>query len=71
LCVEYTDDFQLHTEAIHVFDMIDLVVFLVFVTEIGLKWTDSFWGYWQDPWNIFDFIVTFLVCLLISFAMCM
>ncbi len=59
--LEYTDDFEKHYLVIQVFDMIDLVVFLVFLTEIGLKWTDNFWGYWEDPWNIFDIVVTFLV----------
>ncbi|KAL0218628.1 hypothetical protein P9112_004281 [Eukaryota sp. TZLM1-RC] len=33
---------------------------LVFVSEIGLKWIDSFKKFWHDGWNIFDFFITII-----------
>ena len=29
----------------------------------GLKWVDSFRAFWQDGWNVFDFLITFLTLL--------
>jgi len=38
--------------------IIDLVSMVIFVTEIIVKWIDSFTEYWKDGWNVTDFIVT-------------
>ncbi|XP_044308779.1 cation channel sperm-associated protein 2 [Varanus komodoensis] len=34
------------------------VIVFIFMAEIGLHWIVSFWRYWNNPWNIFDFTVT-------------
>ena len=34
---------------------------LVFMFEIILRWLDSFVHYWENGWNVFDFIVTVMV----------
>lgn len=36
----------------------DQVILVVFVIEIVLKWMDSFWGFWNDGWNVFDVFIT-------------
>ena len=33
----------------------------IFVLEIILKWIDGFWTFWNNGWNIFDFVVTAMV----------
>ncbi|ORY61816.1 hypothetical protein LY90DRAFT_505529 [Neocallimastix californiae] len=38
--------------------IIDLVSMVIFITEIIVKWIDSFTNYWKDGWNISDFAVT-------------
>jgi len=35
---------------------------VIFITEIIVKWIDSFTNYWKDGWNISDFAVTIVVC---------
>ena len=50
------DDFRV----IQAFDIVDLITLMVFALEIGLKWIDSFKGFWNDYWNILDFVVTAL-----------
>ena len=42
-------------------DFIDSFSVIVFITEIVLKWIDNFRGFWKNPWNIFDFVVTVVV----------
>jgi len=37
---------------------------VIFVTEIIVKWIDSFIEYWKDGWNVTDFIVTVVVMLI-------
>ncbi|XP_068752581.1 cation channel sperm-associated protein 2-like [Montipora capricornis] len=40
---------------LHIFDYCALTIF---VLEIILKWIDGFWTFWNNGWNIFDFLVT-------------
>ncbi|XP_065828370.1 cation channel sperm-associated protein 2-like [Oscarella lobularis] len=40
-----------------VFDYFSL---FFFVLELVLKWTDDFFVFWKNGWNIFDFIITLL-----------
>ncbi len=42
-------------------NFIDSFSVVVFITEIVLKWIDNFRGFWKNPWNIFDFVVTVVV----------
>ena len=42
---------------------IDAFTVIVFSVEILLKWTDNFSVFWKDAWNVFDLIVTVLVCV--------
>ncbi len=44
-----------------ILDFIDSFSVIVFTTEIILKWINSFRGFWKNPWNIFDFVVTIIV----------
>ena len=53
----------------HILDFIDAFTVIVFSAEIFLKWIDNFFTFWKDYWNVFDLIVTLLVC--ISFNMFM
>ena len=39
----------------------DYCALTMFVLEIILKWIDGFWTFWNNGWNIFDFIVTLMV----------
>ena len=39
----------------------DYCTLTIFVLEIVLKWIDGFWTFWNNGWNIFDFIVTLMV----------
>ncbi|XP_064390889.1 cation channel sperm-associated protein 2-like [Halichondria panicea] len=39
-------------------NFIDSFSVIVFTAEIVLKWMDNFRGFWKNPWNIFDFVVT-------------
>ncbi|XP_071964703.1 cation channel sperm-associated protein 2-like isoform X2 [Antedon mediterranea] len=41
--------------ALDIFDYCSLILFML---EIILKWIDSFWTFWGNGWNIFDFTVT-------------
>lgn len=41
-----------------VFEVIDILSLLIFVTEIVFKWIDDFVAFWTNNWNIFDFLVT-------------
>ncbi len=45
-------------------DFIDSFSLIIFTSEIVLKWIDNFRNYWKNPWNIFDFVVTFAVSFL-------
>ncbi|XP_078367481.1 cation channel sperm-associated protein 2-like isoform X1 [Oculina patagonica] len=36
----------------------DYCTLTIFVLEIILKWIDGFWFFWNNGWNIFDFVVT-------------
>lgn len=40
----------------------DYCTLTIFVLEIILKWIDGFWTFWNNGWNIFDFVVTAMVC---------
>ncbi len=42
-------------------NFIDSFSVIVFTAEIVLKWMDNFRGFWKNPWNIFDFVVTVVV----------
>ena len=39
----------------------DYCTLTIFVLEIILKWIDGFWTFWNNGWNIFDFVVTAMV----------
>lgn len=39
----------------------DYCTLTIFVLEIILKWIDGFWTFWNNGWNIFDFVVTVMV----------
>lgn len=48
------------------FERLDLLVLAVFVLEIGLKLAAHGrrpWRYFQDGWNLFDFLIVALCCL--------
>lgn len=36
---------------------------MIFVFEIIFKWIDGFWIFWNNGWNIFDFVVIVMVCI--------
>ena len=42
----------------------DYCALTIFVLEIILKWIDGFWKFWNNGWNIFDFLVTLMVSTL-------
>ena len=42
-------------------DIFDYCSLYCFVLEILLKWLDHFSNFWKNNWNIFDFVVTFIV----------
>ena len=42
-----------------ILDILDTFAMLVFLAEILIKWTDDFIAFWQEDWNIFDFVITF------------
>jgi cation channel sperm-associated protein 2 len=48
-----------HYSLLRVLDYADTVFLLLYVIEILLKFLDSFTGFWRDPWNVFDFAITF------------
>eukprot|EP00948_MAST-09A_sp_MAST-9A-sp1_P000879 g879.t1 len=41
-----------------ILNQLDLCILEIFVVEILIKFIDSFYGFWKDPWNIFDFVIT-------------
>ena len=41
----------------------DYCTLTIFVLEIVLKWIDGFWTFWNNGWNIFDFVVTVMVSI--------
>jgi len=41
---------------------LDFFFLSLFVAEIILKWVDDFRGFWDEGWNIFDFLITSTVC---------
>ena len=43
-------------------NFVDSTTLVVFSTEIVLKWMDDFFTFWKNGWNIFDFVITILVC---------
>ena len=47
-------------KALDIFDYCALAVYLI---EIVLKWIDSFWLFWKNRWNVFDFVITFTVSI--------
>uniref|UniRef100_A0A8C5SW62 Cation channel sperm associated 2 n=1 Tax=Laticauda laticaudata TaxID=8630 RepID=A0A8C5SW62_LATLA len=46
-----------------VLEVIIWMIFNIFIMEILLHWFVSFRRYWKNPWNIFDFTVTFISCV--------
>lgn len=46
-----------------ILDMMDWSILAIFFLEILLKWLDNFMHFWKSTWNVFDFVVTFLVRL--------
>ena len=46
--------------------VIESISLFVFIGEIALHWIDDFHAYWKDNWNIFDFVLTVAVSLLLS-----
>ena len=45
-----------------VLEFIDMFTVVVFSVEIILKLIDNFKSFWKNGWNVFDLIVTVLVC---------
>lgn len=45
------------------FDLLDNLTVIIFSIEIALKWLDNFKDFWKDEWNIFDLIITVVVCV--------
>jgi cation channel sperm-associated protein 2 len=41
-----------------ILEIVDFLFLCIFLAEIGLKWLDNFGHFWNDGWNIFDFIIT-------------
>ncbi|CAG7818997.1 unnamed protein product [Allacma fusca] len=41
-----------------VMEPVDFFLLLIFLMEIALKWADDFPGFWNEPWNLFDLVVT-------------
>eukprot|EP00698_Gefionella_okellyi_P003121 TRINITY_DN12914_c0_g1_i1.p1 TRINITY_DN12914_c0_g1~~TRINITY_DN12914_c0_g1_i1.p1 ORF type:complete len:486 (-),score=93.50 TRINITY_DN12914_c0_g1_i1:153-1610(-) len=51
-------DEAVYPEVIQAFTLIDQISLIIYFSEMVLKWIDSFWGYWESGWNVFDFTVT-------------
>ena len=47
-------------------DIFDSCTLVIFCMEIIIKWIHNFGEYWNDSWNIFDFVITLMVCHIIS-----
>mmetsp|Transcript_42260 Transcript_42260/g.68537 ORF Transcript_42260/g.68537 Transcript_42260/m.68537 type:complete len:461 (-) Transcript_42260:161-1543(-) len=45
-------------ESRRILKLFDNFILAMFLLEILLKWIDSFYAYWKDPWNVFDFTIT-------------
>eukprot|EP00741_Cyanophora_paradoxa_P000823 tig00000444_g794.t1 len=51
---------EVHHAGLQALRILDYFILAIFLLEILLKWIDDFPGYWRDPWNIFDFLVTMM-----------
>ena len=64
ICSEFYDREDSKYEPLKLFlDIFDYCSLYCFVLEIILKWMDHFTNFWKNNWNIFDFIVTFIVSI--------
>jgi len=57
---------ETYSKNAYLFQLIDQVIILIFVLEIGLKLISNGkkpWNFFSDPWNVFDFIIV-AVCFI-------
>ncbi|KAG5461326.1 MAG: hypothetical protein BJ554DRAFT_6497 [Olpidium bornovanus] len=40
--------------------VVDKFSLCIFSIEIGLRWLDNFAGFWNEGWNVVDFVITIL-----------
>jgi cation channel sperm-associated protein 2 len=55
---ELTDTQQNHVVLFAFMDLFDKMALFVFYLEMIMKWLDDFGIFWNDWWNIIDFVVT-------------
>eukprot|EP00735_Rhodelphis_limneticus_P014542 TRINITY_DN8580_c0_g1::TRINITY_DN8580_c0_g1_i1::g.8615::m.8615 TRINITY_DN8580_c0_g1::TRINITY_DN8580_c0_g1_i1::g.8615 ORF type:complete len:733 (+),score=135.83,sp/A2ARP9/CTSR2_MOUSE/35.24/1e-54,Ion_trans/PF00520.26/2.2e-29,RhoGAP/PF00620.22/0.035,RhoGAP/PF00620.22/1e+03,DUF1018/PF06252.7/12,DUF1018/PF06252.7/8.2 TRINITY_DN8580_c0_g1_i1:22-2220(+) len=48
------EDYKAH----RIMTVMDNLILIAFALEIVLKWLDNFHDFWNDGWNVFDFVVT-------------
>lgn len=67
LCYHFSEISKIEDSSLYglklVLQIFDYCTLTVFILEIILKWIDGFWSFWKNGWNIFDFIVTVMVCM--------
>lgn len=61
LAIDADLDPSVYPLAAQAVSLLDLIFLCIYGAEIVLKWLDSFTEYWQDGWNVFDFVVTVVV----------
>ena len=70
LCYHFSEISKIEDSSLYglklVLQIFDYCTLTIFVLEIILKWIDGFWSFWKNGWNIFDFIVTVMVCININ-----
>eukprot|EP00736_Rhodelphis_marinus_P001469 Rmarinus@m.27381 len=50
------ENYKAHTAL----ELMDNIVLISFSVEIALKWLDNFKAFWNDGWNLFDFVITIM-----------
>ncbi|XP_055978921.1 cation channel sperm-associated protein 4 [Sorex fumeus] len=45
------------------FSIIDDIVLTILIFEVILNWLNGFWIFWKDGWNIFNFLIVFVLLL--------
>jgi voltage-gated sodium channel len=66
ICLGLDTDGEFHARWGPLLAVIDAMVTVIFVTEVGLKLYADRGAYWKDGWNVFDFIIVSLSVLLIG-----
>ncbi|GBG79341.1 hypothetical protein CBR_g29491 [Chara braunii] len=56
--VELELDPAFHADELRALRLTEIAILIMFMIEIFIKWVHSFKEFWDDNWNIFDFLIT-------------